>query len=120
MTSQLNEDDNAVILGHLQRVRPGKITLLFDLTSRRPVLHQRPISDDMRFVSGAPWQHSGRRAKLQRGRKTWHRKDLSDANQQVGFREVLVKLRRITSPYLANEHRRKAPTWGPPRIPECM
>jgi len=43
---------------------------------------------------------------------------------------VLLTSRRLTGDarekawslisVFVNEHRRKAPTWGPPRIPECM
>src|ERR1051326_5340981 len=41
------------------------------------------------------------------------------ANQQVGFgRCSMMDLESLS--VSVNEHRRKAPTWGPPRIPECM
>jgi hypothetical protein len=41
-------------------------------------------------------------------------------NQQVGFREMLVNHVLESLSVFVNEHRRKAPTWGSPRIPECM
>src|SRR5579872_550326 len=42
------------------------------------------------------------------------------ANPQVGLREMLVDYAWSLISASVNEHRRKAPTWGPPRIPECM
>jgi hypothetical protein len=41
-------------------------------------------------------------------------------NQQLDLREMLVNHVLESLSVLVNEHRRKAPTWGPPRIPECM
>jgi hypothetical protein len=50
----------------------------------------------MSFANGAPWPL---RTQLQNGRKRCHPKDLLDANQQVGFREMLVNPRRSNSPF---------------------
>lgn len=41
-------------------------------------------------------------------------------SKQVGFRVMLGKRHRSFISVFVNEHRRNAPPWGPPRIPECM
>jgi hypothetical protein len=38
----------------------------------------------------------------------------------VDLREMLGKRHWSFISVFAHEHRRKAPTWGKPRIPECM
>jgi hypothetical protein len=70
----------------------------------------------MCFVVGAVWTTQAAVAADGNG----HLKDLLDAKQQMGFRETLEDSAWSNSPYSVNERRRKAPTWGPPRIPECM
>src|ERR1035441_6736133 len=70
------------------------------------------------FCQRGALEHSGRSCRTDGSgvtlRTCW------SANPQVGFREMLVDCIRSHSPFPLNEHRRKAPTWGPPRIPECM
>ena len=70
------------------------------------------------FCQRGALEHSGRSCRTDGNgvtlRTCW------SANPQVGFREMLVDCIRSHSPFPLNEHRRKAPTWGPPRIPECM
>ena len=41
-------------------------------------------------------------------------------NQQVAYGRCSRITLGVTISVSVNEHRRKAPTWGPPRIPECM
>ena len=75
-----------------------------------------PFREGMRVVMGDP-ENSGKQ--LQNGRKRRHHKDLLAANLQVDYgRCSRMDVELISA--LANEHRRKAPTWGSPRIPECM
>ena len=76
----------------------------------------RVIREGMRFVGGP----EKLRKQLQDGRKQGHPKTCWSANQQVGLREMLVDDDWSFISVSVNEHRRKAPTWGPPRIPECM
>ena len=45
---------------------------------------------------------------------------VGNAKPQVGLREMLGKYAWSLISVFVNEHRRKAPTWGPLRIPECM
>ncbi len=74
--------------------------------------------EGMCFVSGAVLKNSG--SKLQDGRNRWHLKPCWNAKPAGGLREMLAKHVWSLISVLVNEHRRKAPTWGPPRIPECM
>jgi hypothetical protein len=58
---------------------------------------------------------------LQSGRNAGHHKgQLVMLNQQAGLREMLVDYAWRLISVSVSGHRRKAPTWGPPRIPECM
>ena len=81
-------------------------------------LSYRQAKRGYEFCQRGALEHSGRSCSTDGSgvtlRTCW------SANPQVGFREMLVDCNRSHSPFPLNEHRRKAPTWGPPRIPECM
>ena len=70
------------------------------------------------FCHRGALEHSGRSCRTDGSgvtlRACW------SANPQVGFREMLVDCIRSHSPFPLNEHRHKAPTWGPPHIPEYI
>jgi len=83
-----------------------------------PLRPLREIREGMRFVSGAPWEHSGCSCRTDGNEVTI--RPGGKLNQQVGLREMLEDYAWRSVSVFANEHRRKAPTWGPPRIPECM
>ena len=75
------------------------------------------ICEGMSLVGGRPEKL---REQLQDGRKPGHHQGLLAANQQAALREMLVDEPWSLISVSVNEHRRKAPTWGLPRIPECM
>src|ERR1700722_12127098 len=75
------------------------------------------LCEGMRFVDGRP---ETLRRQLQCGRKMGHHRNLLAAKPAGGLREMLEDCTWSSISVSVNEHRRKAPTWGPPRIPECM
>ena len=76
----------------------------------------RVFRECMRFVVGGPG-HSGRavagRTEIGDLITCWL---LTSRGITGDARETRLELLSV----FVNEHRRKAPTWGPPRIPECM
>src|ERR1035441_789346 len=115
-THAISTDSGALRLwsyAGIRQVLPGR-------QSRRPPCE--PTDEANRwgyeFCQRGALEHSGRSCRTDGSgvtlRTCW------SANPQVGFREMLVDCIRSHSPFPLNEHRRKAPTWGPPRIPECM
>src|ERR1039458_7122093 len=100
----------------LQVSASDRFSAPFASPSPNPV--REPNRCGYEFCQRGALEHSGRSCRTDGSgvtlRTCW------SANPQVGFREMLVDCIRSHSPFPLNEHRRKAPTWGPPRIPECM